>query len=419
MASKGAAIKNWLVGLTALFLLAGGGLAAQAAEFSVRRGINLDQWTTWPDESRWDEAGVLLPFPEWRRTIGKSELQALRAAGFDFVRMPVDPSPFLSARASRLRDSLFEEVLESARLIQQAGLKVVVDLHLIPAGGNRSIGMSQVMDDPQLFNRYVDLVGRMARTLSKEDPSRLALELMNEPVTECAGAAAEAWTERLKRLHAAAREAAPKLTLVLAGGCWGGAEGLVALDPAEFDDDNLIWTFHSYAPFLVTHQGATWAGDFIRYVTGIPYPPHAVPKPEMELILERIRRRIRDEAPWSRRSGMLAYLDEEVAKVDTTEKLQAALEEPFALVSGWADRHGVEPRDILLGEFGMIRQEYGGDFVMPAVSRAAYVRDMIGIAERHGYGWSVWSYGGAFGIVEEFEGRKAEPDVLEAVRGLR
>jgi hypothetical protein len=413
------AIKNLLLGLAAVFLVIGECLPVDAAEFSAKRGINLDQWTTWPDESRWDEADVLLPFPEWRRTIGLAELEALGATGFDFVRMPVDPSPFLSDRTARLRERLFDEVLESARLVEKAGLKVVVDLHLIPAGGNRSIGMSEVMGDPALFERYVDLVERMARTLSEEDPSRLALELMNEPVTECEGAAAEAWAERLKWLHAAARAAAPKLTLVLAGGCWGSAEGLAALDPAEIGDDNVLWTFHSYAPFLVTHQGATWAGDFIRYVTGILYPPHAVPAPEMERILDRIRRRIGDEAPWSRQSGMLAYLDEEVAKIDTAQELQTAMGEPFTMISAWAERHGVEPRNILLGEFGMIRQEYGGDFVMPAASRAAYIRDMIGLAEDHGYGWSIWSYGGAFGVAEEFEGRKAEPDVLEAVRGLR
>ncbi len=28
-------------------------------------------------------------------------------------------------------------------------------------------------------------------------------------------------------------------------------------------DDNVIWSFHSYDAFLLTHQGATWAGDFI------------------------------------------------------------------------------------------------------------------------------------------------------------
>jgi hypothetical protein len=43
---------------------------------------------------------------------------------------------------------------------------------------------------------------------------------------------------------------------------------------------------------------------------------------------------------------------------------------------------------------------------------------MIGLAERDGFTWSLWSYGGAFGVVEEFDNRAAEPDVMEMVRGL-
>jgi hypothetical protein len=50
--------------------------------------------------------------------------------------------------------------------------------------------------------------------------------------------------------------------------------------------------------------------------------------------------------------------------------------------------------------------------------RATYVRDMIGLAEKHGFSWSIWSYGGAFGVVEEFDNRPAEPDVIDMVRGL-
>jgi endoglucanase len=50
------------------------------------------------------------------------------------------------------------------------------------------------------------------------------------------------------------------------------------------------------------------------------------------------------------------------------------IEEPFTTVGQWAQSNGIPPNDILLGEFGMIRQEYGNDFVMPAASRAAYVR---------------------------------------------
>ena len=70
-------------------------------------------------------------------------------------------------------------------MINAAGLKVVVDMHLIPAGGSRSIGMGQVMDDPEIFDRYVELVRTMAHALSKEDPALVAFEPMNEPVVDC------------------------------------------------------------------------------------------------------------------------------------------------------------------------------------------------------------------------------------------
>ncbi len=43
---------------------------------------------------------------------------------------------------------------------------------------------------------------------------------------------------------------------------------------------------------------------------------------------------------------------------------------------------------------------------------------MIGLAEKRGFAWSMWDYGGAFGVVEEFDGRKAEPDVMDMIRAL-
>lgn len=402
--------------LLALALLAAMAVPAAAATFNMQRGINLDQWVTWPEEAAWEDADMLLPFPEWRKRLGEAELAELKAAGFDFVRMPVDPSVFLSDNTLAIRERLYAEVLEAARLVNRAGLKVVVDLHLIPRGDNAAIGMDGVMKDSGSFDAYVEVVRRMARTLAGEDPEQVALELMNEPSAGCD--AGSNWPDMLARLFAAARSSATRLTLVLSGGCGGSAEGIAALDPKTIPDENIIWTFHSYQPFLLTHQGALWAGDFIRYVTGLTYPPHEMEAGERELVVEEIRTRIRDEAPWTRRSGMLSYLDEQLAEIETAQKLQAALEAPFQTVAYWAKEHDIAAEDIFLGELGMIRQEYGNPFVMPAASRAAYAQDMIRIAEKHGYAWSLWSYGGAFGIVEEFDGRRAEPDVLEMVRGL-
>lgn len=416
MALLGGMIKNSVLALMLLLLI---GQSATAASFSVKRGINLDIWTTWPDESRWDDPTVILPFPEWRRNLDEAGLSRLKAIGFDFVRMPVDPAPFLSEKTISLREKLIDSVRDSARLINAAGLKVIVDLHLIPAGGNRSIGMAEVMQKPELFDAYVELMRTMARTLAGEDPAMIALELMNEPLLDCEADGTNLWPARLSRLFAAARASATRLTLVLSGACGGSAEALARVDPRTLPDDNIFWSFHSYQPFLLTHQGATWAGDFIPYVTGLPFPPHAMPRQEFEAAVEKIRERIRREAPRLRQAGLLSYLDEQIAMVDTGEELQANMDEPFAIVSDWAKRNGIAPSDILLGEFGMIRQEYGSDFIMPAASRAAYVRSMIEEAESHGFAWAIWGYGGAFGIVEEFDGRPAEPDVVEMIRDLR
>src|SRR5262249_1486287 len=159
-----------------------------------------------------------------------------------------------------------------------------------------------------------------------------------------------------------ARASATRLTLMLSGACYANADMLARIDPRAIPDDNVIWVFHSYDPFLLTHQGATWAGDFIRYGTDIPYPPHSVSPDDLVAALERIRQRIRDEAPWSRRQGMLDYLDEQVALLDTKEKLDALIERPFETAAKWAEKNGIKPENIYLGEFGMIRQEYGNPY---------------------------------------------------------
>lgn len=413
MALLPALIKNGFV----LMLATGLSLPAAAASFQVKRGLNLDIWVTWPGEERWGDAGVLLPYPEWRRMLGADKLAALKADGFDFVRMPIDPAPLLSDRTLALRGALYTGILEAVRLANAAGLKVVVDMHAIPWGDDRTFSVGKALDDPALFDAYAEVLRQVAATLAAEDPSMVALEVMNEPTLGC-DAGDDAWPERLKRLFTAARTSANRLTLILPGACWSSAKGLSRLDPSDFPDDNLMWTFHSYDPFLLTTQGATWAGDFIPYVTGIPYPPSSVSKEAMDGILARIRERMRREAPPARRDGLVAYLDEQYAAIDRPEKLRAVTAQPFETVSAWAKAHGVAPQDILLGEFGMIRQEYGTDAVMQPEWRAAYVGDMIGLAERHGFAWSIWGYGGAFGVVEEFDGKPVEPAVLDVVRAL-
>lgn len=408
---------NRLMRLFATVLLLSLGMLSfgHAATFSAKRGINMDIWVYWPGRDKWADEKVMLPFPEWRQHVTAEELAQIKADGFDFVRMPVDPAPFLVSESADLRQKLLASVLDSAQAINAAGLKVVVDMHLI--GADQVGTMGSVMSDPAQFDRYLELVREVGKLLAQQDPAMVAFELMNEPVVDCE-TGENRWPEMQGKLYAAARASATKLTLVMTGACWGSGEKLAQIDPSVVADDNVIWTFHFYEPFLLSSQGASWAGDLVQYVTGLPYPTSALPRVELDAALAAVRQKIRDEAPLLRRMGMIAYLDEQMALIDTDEKLLTSMAKPFDVVVAWADKHGIKRENILLGEFGMITQDYGKPFITPPAWRAAYTRDVIKLAEDRGFAWSIWGYGGSFGLYDAFDGNKADPGPLNVIRAL-
>jgi endoglucanase len=391
---------------------------AQGATFQAKRGIALDIWETWPDQNQWSDEKVIFPFPEWRKTIGKPELQRLKDSGLDFVRMPIDPAPFLADETEPFRARLFAEITKSIDIAQSVGLKVIVDTHFIPKGPARTIGTDEVLADTKLFERYLDFLRTLAVQIKDRDPSQVALEVFNEPTIDCAGTNTNKWPDMLKQSFAAARASATKLTLILSGSCWGGAEGLVKLKASDYPDDNLIWSFHSYDPFIITHQGASWTGDVSPLVYGLPFPLHTAPKEELSAVMQAIRQRIRDKAATLRINGITTFFEEEVTKIDTAEKLNRVMDKPFDDVAAWAKENNIDPSAIILGEFGIIRQEYDNPVIINGKTRAAFYQSQIERAEKHGFAWSMWSYGGPFGIVDEFESRKAEPDVLEMIKTL-
>jgi endoglucanase len=353
-----------------------------------------------------------------RKTVGKAELQKLKDSGLDFVRIPIDPAPFLVGETQALGDRLFGEVAASVDLAESVGLKVIVDAHFIPKGPARTIGTDEVLADPKLFESYLDFIRKLASRIKDRDPAQIALELFNEPTIDCEDKGTNDWPAMLKQSFAAARASATNLTLILSGACWGSAEGLMKLKASDYPDDNLIWSFHSYDPFIITHQGASWTGDVSPLVYGLPFPLHGVSKDELDKTMTAIRKRIKTEAKLLRVNGITAFFKEEVAKIDTEEELNAVMDKPFDEVAKWAKDNKVDPSNIILGEFGIIRQEYNNPVVIDSKTRAAFYKSQIERAEKHGFSWSMWGYGGAFGIVEEFDGRKAEPDILDMIKAL-
>lgn len=400
-------------------------LCATSSAIELHRGVSLDLWESWPDEARLAEPGFLDVFPEWRRSIGMDKIRFLREAGFDFVRLPIDPFAFLSEGGAPQAGQMLRGTLETVADLRKLGLKVVVDLHAIPVSAGRRLGTQAYLERPELFQAYVELVRSFAKALNTADPESVAFEPMNEPTLDCAppaDGAAPRWPGMMRQLYEAARASAPKLPLILSGACWGGAEGLAKLGKDDVTaemlaDKALLWSFHTYNPFLASHQGASWTDPPMPYVTGIIYPPVCESEDVQSVLLARISARIAEGvsdaeklADYSKQAGDM------LADYCAPGHAAKMLKLPFELAEAWAEQMSISPNRLFLGEFGMIRDESAGT-VTTRENRAALMRDIRQEADSRGIPWAVWSHGGNFAITTDDDSRTVEP-MFKAALGL-
>ncbi len=391
-------------------------MAETAADrFAAKRGLNLELWVEWFSiEDMVTKPGFLDVFPDWRRHAPPDALTALAINGFDHVRLPIDPAPLLRLGPGAAQDALIEQIVDTVAMIHEVGLNVIVDLHSIPREGE-TWGTDGIVNGPARFNAYDAFVGQIAARLNGQDPDRTALELLNEPTHDC-GLVFEPdkqkWPAQLSQLHQTARSNAPDLPLVVSGACWGSADGLLALDPSLLNDDNLIWSFHSYGPFFFTHQGAGWSGGPTALFAGVPYPPATITDAMATRLLAGAVARAEaageaDMTPEVLRAELQAYRD-----------LPAdAVSEDIARVAEWADTHGVPRNRILLGEFGTIRDN-GHGIPVPSDSRAAFLDAKIAAIETAGFGWSVFSWTGSLAVADT-KSYRMDPALCPALRLAR
>jgi endoglucanase len=169
--------------------------------------------------------------PGWQ--VGPERLDAIVAAGFSGVRLPV-----------RWAHARLAEVAEVVDAVVTRGLSIVVTNH---------------HDDETMAQGY-GAAGRLAELwrglathfLGLRD--ELGFEVLNEPLMSAAD-----WNRLLPEILAAVREVDPDRLVVVGGADASSVAGLRQLElPA---DDRLVATIHYYEPFRFTHQGAGWLPD--------------------------------------------------------------------------------------------------------------------------------------------------------------
>jgi len=209
--------------LTLLWLLS---CAQPADAATLSRGVNITNWFRYPPSR---DSAVLA------RYLSDQALAGLHAAGFDFVRLAIDPDVVAGAGPSAV-------LIAAIRRIEAHGMAVIVSPH--PRAWNLEISAA---DRERLRAFWRD----MAPKLAALDQARTVPEVLNEPVFPNDPAA---WAALQHLVLVDIRSALPHATVMLTGQDWGSIGGLLALTPEA--DRNVVYSVHFYDPAELTSLAA-------------------------------------------------------------------------------------------------------------------------------------------------------------------
>ena len=288
------------------------GVFAPAPQF--HRGVNVlgyDPYWKDPSKARF----------QWRH------FAEIKRGGFDFVRINLFTFSHMDAN-NRLDPKWLARLDAAIGEAQKAGLGVIVDEH----------DFDDCAKDVPACRVKLAAFWRQVAPRYRNAPTNVAFELLNEPY----GPVNPVWNDFFPELLAIVRETNPTRTVVIGPTSWNSFRDLPKLRLPE-NDRNIVVAFHYYEPFHFTHQGATWAGEEVKTLSGIT---------------------------WG------------------TESDRAQLTADFDAVAAWA---AANRRPILLGEFGA----YDKNGTSQAM-RADYISAVAREAERRGFGWAYWQFDSNF-----------------------
>lgn len=195
------------------------------------RGVNMD---TYYYSYLWD------PAAPWSYA-AQADIQYLDSLGVAAIRLGLHWRYFNTSLGYDLIDAYLG-------WCEQAGIYVILDMHVVPPEDD--ILQGRLWDDPAAQQRFLDLWTAIASRYA--DRAIVAgYDLYNEP----APPEASQWWDLARRAASAIRAVDANHILFVENPLTG--DGAFQL----LDDPNVVYSFHDYNPFAVSHAAADWVGD--------------------------------------------------------------------------------------------------------------------------------------------------------------
>ncbi len=374
-------MRRWTVILVCVFILSASLTQGQASSTvpaarlaHIRHGINLSGWFA----QVYDSKGYTKEHLDTWTTA--ADIALIKSAGFDHVRLSVNPQPPMDAARHHEGGAEYFGYLDAAvKMILDAGLAVEIDMH------PESDFKARLAKEDEFVERFSDFWGIVAQRYASLDPDRVFYEILNEPEMRDA----YRWYGVEAKIAAAIRRAAPANTIIAAGARWDNDDDLVFLEPLP--DTNVIYVFHFYEPHIFTHQGATWGSYYWKWLRGLHYPSSPENAAQVGMLVPEARDRM------------------QVIRYGQDHWDASRIEAEINQAADWAKQRGVP---LICNEFGVFR-----DWSDPR-DRAAWIKDTRTSLERHNIGWAMWDYSGNFGVATKHDGKATLDETTMRALGL-
>lgn len=336
------------------------------------RGMGIGGWLTnykrfnvLPQDKRY--VLTIGDFEHFESYITERDVAYIKSLGMDHIRLGFDQL-VIEESVGVYRENIFKIIDNFIAWCEKYGLNVVLNLHKAIGNYCDIKEERELLDDEGLQNRFIDMWCAFERRYTNKP--QVAFELLNE----VRDVDPSLWNDLAEKTVNALRILNKTRKLIIGSISWNDPAFLK--DLKLYDDENIIYTFHTYAPFDFTHQRGVLQANTCFYNRIMPYPCD----------IERYRD-----------SRRVSYGEENAfanfSKMDI-DFIRASLKPA-------ADFVKQNPEKILwCGEFGTIRH---ADITW----RENWMRDVITVLKENEIPYCVWNYlsthndGNRFSLVDD------------------
>ena len=352
------------------------------------KGMGIGGWLTnykrfnvLPDNRRMNL--TIGDFEHFKTYITENDVKYIASLGFDHIRVGFD-QVVIEEKDGVYREEIFQLLDNFVAWCHKCDIKIVFNLH--KAIGNyadikEDIG---ILDSEDLQRRFIKLW--LAFEKRYHNDNSIVFELLNE----VRNVNPEKWNILADKTIKAIRAENQNRKIIIGSISWNSPHFLK--DLRIYDDPNIGYTFHIYAPYEFTHQRGVLQADALYYNRKINYPD------DIQKLID-FRKCI--GARWD---------DYKKFKRFDINLLKAEMQGAFDFAKQHPDKF------LWNGEFGTIRHA-------DKTSRENYMNDVIKLSKQHNIPYCVWNYlstpndGNRFSLVDDETRKVLTPRLERIIKG--